>query len=335
MSTAAMETAGLRAVCDGLAVRQAGADAALVRRVNQLYHDLTQDVFDAEHCHRHRVERGFWRYVAEQCLGPSPVGRTLVDLACGTGFEAGILVGAMRPGDRLIGIDISPSALASTAQKCRSRRLVLAAGDGSALPLGDGSVDLFAINAALHHMPDDRAVLAEVHRVLRPGGWFALGYEPNLRHFRSAMLGVSRTVDRLAWYASPRQNLRRLRCAFGQRVSAAADTNDARVARTINQRLLSERALAAPLDVNAILDAVDPHARGAREHAGFDPVAMIQSAFADYEVVRLVCSDYFGEAVRRLPAVRGIADAALRLCRPAHGSLFSCLLRKPSRAGGR
>lgn len=312
------------------------ANTDLVRRVNQLYHDLTQDVFDAEHRNRHRVEKVFWRQVVQHCLTRDvAAGRTVVDLACGTGFEARILTAAMVSTDRLVAVDISSSALASTARKCGSPQLVATVGDGSALPLPGESVDLFAINAALHHMPDPAAVLAEVHRVLKPAGWFALGHEPNLRHFSSPMATVSRGIDRLAWYASPRQNLRRLRSRLGMASGdRRADENDFQVARTINRKLMEDGSIQDPLTVAEILDLVDPHARGADEHAGFDAARLMGKSFPGYEQVRLVSSDYLGEAARRLPAIRAVADAALRTVWADHGSLFSFLLRKPDRAGG-
>jgi len=46
----------------------ADMDTALIGRVNQLYHNLTQDSFDDEHRHRHRVERPFWQNVARRVL---------------------------------------------------------------------------------------------------------------------------------------------------------------------------------------------------------------------------------------------------------------------------
>jgi hypothetical protein len=76
----------------------------LVRRINQLYHDLTQDVFDHAHRYRHRVEREFWqdvRLLLNNACNSDSTGRTVVDLACGTGFVTHILAGALRPRDRL------------------------------------------------------------------------------------------------------------------------------------------------------------------------------------------------------------------------------------------
>lgn len=322
---------------EALERRSLRADGSLVRRINRLYHDLTQDVFDAEHRARHRAERSFWRQVAELLSeSPSgPGGRTVVDLACGTGFVAQVLSAALGPHDRLVAVDISGAALASTARKCRSPQLILAAGDGAALPLPDASVDLFAINAALHHMPDPPAVLREIDRVLKPGGWFALGFEPNARHFASPMTAVSRGIDRLAWYASPRQNLRRLRNRLGGNRRSCSDENDARVARLINHSLLEELWIRSPLSATTILDLVDPHARGADEHAGFDAVTLLARSFPNYQMVRLISSDYLGEAARASRPLRGAADAALRALLPAHGSLFSWIIRKPLLSGGR
>jgi len=51
---------------------------------------------------------------------------------------------------------------------------LLVAGDGSTLPFGRASFDLVICRGVLHHVPDRRAALAEIHRVLRPGGEFIL-----------------------------------------------------------------------------------------------------------------------------------------------------------------
>jgi trans-aconitate methyltransferase len=321
-------------LCQGRTLR---ADGALIRRINRLYHDLTQDVFDAEHRARHRAERGFWREVAQSLNnhGSTRQGRIIVDLACGTGFVTQILSAGLGPTDRLVAIDISGAALATTVHKCRTSQLVPAAGDGAALPLPSASVDLFAINAALHHMPNPSTVLREIDRVLKPGGWFALGFEPNVRHYASPIRAMSRGIDRLAWYASPRQNVRRLRTRLGSgHIRSFSDENDRRVTRLINQSLVEEQWIKSPLATATILDCVDPHARGADAHAGFNATALMAGAFAGYEVVRLISSDYLGEAARRSRPLREAADATLRALIPAHGSLFSWVIRKPLQSGG-
>ena len=50
------------------------------------------------------------------------------------------------------------------------KNIFLFTGDATALPLASASVDALFGFGFLHHVPDWRAALAEVHRVLRPGG---------------------------------------------------------------------------------------------------------------------------------------------------------------------
>jgi hypothetical protein len=146
---------------------------------------------------------------------------------------------------------------------------------------------------------------------------------------------LSQGCDRLAWYASPRQNVRRLRTRLGlQRSGAETSSNDDRVGQCINAKLLEEGLIDTPLSTHVILDYVDPHARGADDHAGFQAVDLIRQVFPAYQVVRLVSSDYLGESIRRFPLARTFGDALLRAVLPEHGSLVSCILRKPARAGG-
>ena len=307
----------------------------LVRRVNQLYHELTQARFDTEHRRRHRVERAFWAAVAGQSLRRSLGPRTVIDFGCGTGFVSCTLGAAMGTGDLLTSMDIAPAALESTARawsaaglSSRGSRLAQVLGDGTRLPFDSGSTDLFAMNAALHHIPDFAPLLTEIHRVLRPGGWFALGHEPTRAHFASAAANVSRAVDRLAWYASPRENRRRLAERMGLRLHADADAG---LWASMNAALAAQGLIDQPLSSGQLLDLVDPHARGGDGHAGFDPQELLCRWFAGYEVARLQWSDYLGESMRACPAARWILDGLLGTVWPCRGMLFSWLIRKPER----
>jgi SAM-dependent methyltransferase len=312
---------------------------ALVRRINQLYHDLTQDVFDVEHRYRHRVEREFWTYVAgllnrAACPGEAAADRTVVDLACGTGFVTRLLGRALGPADRLIAIDLSTSALRSTGRhwsakmECRaeSPQLIRIAADGQQLPLSSHSVDLFAMNAGLHHVPDPIAALREIDRVLKPGGLFALGFEPNIQHFASPFGRLSHGFDRLAWYASPRQNVRRLH----ERIWGSRSERLPALTNQIEQRLLGEGIIDRPLTTQAMFDLVDPHARSTHAVPGFNPAAILRECFPSYRIERLVTSDYLGEAARRSRILRGLIDAGFRILWPARGSLLSWMIRKPN-----
>ncbi len=57
--------------------------------------------------------------------------------------------------------------------------------DMAAIPLSDNSVDAVVCHAALHHVPDWRSAIAEVYRVLRPGGVFVV-QEPGRGHSKQS-----------------------------------------------------------------------------------------------------------------------------------------------------
>jgi ubiquinone/menaquinone biosynthesis C-methylase UbiE len=72
-----------------------------------------------------------------------------------------------------IGIDLSEAMLRRAAAERHSEGLenvILGRGDAAHLPIADASVDRILCFNGLHVMPDKGAVLAEFHRVLKPGG---------------------------------------------------------------------------------------------------------------------------------------------------------------------
>lgn len=97
-------------------------------------------------------------------LETSPAGRAL-DAACGTGRHARRLV---ELGHRVTGIDATGAML----QRARAAvpRAHLARGDLSRLPVKSASMDLAVCALALDHTPDLVDPLAELARVVRPGG---------------------------------------------------------------------------------------------------------------------------------------------------------------------
>jgi ubiquinone/menaquinone biosynthesis C-methylase UbiE len=92
-------------------------------------------------------------------------GATLLDIGCGTGRYLEQL--GPRFGHS-IGIDVSERMLAIAAQRAPGRQLVRAAATN--LPLPSASADLVLSTRMLSHVSDPKSAIAEMTRVLRPGG---------------------------------------------------------------------------------------------------------------------------------------------------------------------
>ncbi len=104
-------------------------------------------------------------------LAPPPDG-TVLDLGCGAGDLTRRLVGLVPQG-RVLGVDADPSMVEVAAAAGGGPAYAVARAQDLA-PVEDGSVDLVVSTAVLHWVPwpEQRLALAEVARVLRPGGTF-------------------------------------------------------------------------------------------------------------------------------------------------------------------
>jgi ubiquinone/menaquinone biosynthesis C-methylase UbiE len=101
--------------------------------------------------------------VAEYLSGRKP--GVALDAACGTGRFAEFLA---RRGHQVIGVDSSPDMLAHARRRVPDGEFHVAGLDR--LPLPDDSADVIVCALALVHVPRLQPVLAELARVLRPGG---------------------------------------------------------------------------------------------------------------------------------------------------------------------
>ncbi len=100
-------------------------------------------------------------------------GLDILDAACGTGRYAFLLA---QRGARVSGIDASKDMLAHARRKADQFGLAidLRLSDLAELPFPDGSFDLAICALAFCHLPDIRPAVAELARVLRPGGRLVL-----------------------------------------------------------------------------------------------------------------------------------------------------------------
>ncbi|MBI2325373.1 MAG: class I SAM-dependent methyltransferase, partial [Chloroflexi bacterium] len=101
-----------------------------------------------------------------------PASGTAVEVGAGSGRLL-IRAGLERP-YRLVALDYAVYAMRAVRENARrARRSVdLVLGDARGLPFPDASVDLVLSGGLLEHFRDPRPVLAEMARVLRPGGLF-------------------------------------------------------------------------------------------------------------------------------------------------------------------
>ena len=100
-------------------------------------------------------------------------GETLLDLGCGAGIDT--ILAAQRTGStgHVIALDFLPEMLERTKTAAAEAGLANVdplEGDIEAIPLADGSVDHVISNGVINLAPRKARVLAEVARVLRPGG---------------------------------------------------------------------------------------------------------------------------------------------------------------------
>jgi SAM-dependent methyltransferase len=151
-------------------------------RVSQ-EHDMARITYDDQTAAAFKAVReiqgdglGHWRDAIQRHLSPSP-SMTVVDIGAGTGQFAT----AFRDWFGLSVVAVEPSA-AMRAQIPRRPGIRVVAGDGSALPLPEGSADAVWLSLVIHHIPDLEAAAHEIRRVLRPGAPVLIrqGYPGNI-----------------------------------------------------------------------------------------------------------------------------------------------------------
>jgi SAM-dependent methyltransferase len=106
----------------------------------------------------------------------------ILDLGCGDGQLT------QRIPANVVGLDSSPAMIAAA----RARGVMAEQGSAEAMPFADRSFDAVFSNAALHWVHDQDAMMAEVHRVLKPAGRFVaeMGGQGNVAAIRVALTAV-------------------------------------------------------------------------------------------------------------------------------------------------
>ena len=135
-------------------------------------------VFDRAAPTYDRVGEAYHDFFGERLVDLAGVGpgMSVLDVACGRG--AALLPAARRVGERggVLGVDLSPEMVAIAAQALADEGLKgdVQVMDAEHLVLGDVSFDVALCAFGLFFFPDPEVAVAEVFRVLRPGGSVAV-----------------------------------------------------------------------------------------------------------------------------------------------------------------
>lgn len=103
-----------------------------------------------------------------------PPGGIALDVGSGPGNVTASLARAAGPDGLALGVDISEPMLARAVRNEAGPQVGFIKADAQRLPLRDNTVDAVISTAVLQLVPDPAAALAEMARVLRPGGRLAI-----------------------------------------------------------------------------------------------------------------------------------------------------------------
>jgi SAM-dependent methyltransferase len=176
---------------DTVAEAQASLEAQLKGEILRMYEEVAEKPQGSFHFFHGREAAEMFDYDAE-LLDRAPAsavasfagvgnphlrsdlqpGETVLDLGSGAGLDAIIAAWRVGPTGRVIGLDLNPAMcsrasanaeLSGTRFECREGRM-------ESIPLEDASVDVVISNGVINLSFQKRKVLAEIFRVLKPGG---------------------------------------------------------------------------------------------------------------------------------------------------------------------
>ncbi len=110
-------------------------------------------------------------------LGPVNEGEAILDIGCGAGVDSLIAAGLVGPSGSVRGIDLVPEMLDRARKNARlmeAENVEFLEGSAENLPFDDASFDVVVTNGVFNLVVDKAKALAEVLRVLKPGGRFMI-----------------------------------------------------------------------------------------------------------------------------------------------------------------
>lgn len=139
-----------------------------------------------------------WWGVWDQLVHPAP-GATVVDVGCGPGLLLP-MVRARHPDAHIVGVDAQPAMLAHARAVAAGCGATIVEADLAApIPLPDGVADVITCVHVLHELPYPVPLVAELHRLLRPGGVLVV-YDWVKFPLEAYLDGEAPTAERIAHF---------------------------------------------------------------------------------------------------------------------------------------
>jgi SAM-dependent methyltransferase len=127
-----------------------------------------------EYITMHRLETTHWWFAGkrflvtatlDRCFAPSSIRHAILDIGCGTGM----MMQAMESHGRTYGLEVSPDAIRLSKQRGLHR--IVRSNAGTDLPFKNAAFDAVTCLDVLEHLDDDRNLIKEIFRVVKPGGY--------------------------------------------------------------------------------------------------------------------------------------------------------------------
>jgi arsenite methyltransferase len=177
-------------------------------------------------------------------------GQRVLDVVCGSGATARLL--ARERGCDVVGLDLGSRAIAEAADAARAAglaaRVRFVLGDAEALPFPDTGFDVAVSECSLCTFPDTRRAIAELARVVRPGGTIAIAdVTADLNALPAQLRSAAARVACVADARSAKEYASLVRDAGWEPVAIETHDDELRaMADRVEARLRVARMLASP-----------------------------------------------------------------------------------------